>query len=412
MAAPLRLFALLVLASIRSIVSSVISHNRHVSHILQHEVEEEVHKQFSEFIKRHSRKYHRGTPEYNLRLELYKRRKAQANAHNQRPGRRWTAGLGPLSDRTDLELAQLRGWRGSAKRGGRAVPEPISSGTFLSQQAVFVAPEEQLNWTKLTSVKDVLDQGSCGSCWAVASAVMLEAHTEIRGTRRSFSVQELIDCVPNPRQCGGSGGCEGATIELAMQYFMSYGLKTKEDVPYQGEGGQCKLKGDPLQREAEALTLDLISSGKRSVKRFSRGAAVGMSGWERLPENRYKPVLRALVELGPVGVSVAASDWALYEKGVYDGCPLDAVIDHAVILLGYGHDRASGDKYWLVQNSWGDSWGERGRIRLLRRDDEEERCGVDNQPEMGTGCKSGPTEVTVCGQCGILYDVVVPHFKK
>ena len=32
------------------------------------------------------------------------------------------------------------------------------------------------------------------------------------------SAQELVDCVGNPHHCGGSGGCNGATTELAMAY--------------------------------------------------------------------------------------------------------------------------------------------------------------------------------------------------
>ena len=31
-------------------------------------------------------------------------------------------------------------------------------------------------------------------------------------------LQELVDCVPNPKSCGGTGGCSGATVELAMSY--------------------------------------------------------------------------------------------------------------------------------------------------------------------------------------------------
>ena len=27
-----------------------------------------------------------------------------------------------------------------------------------------------------------------------------------------------MDCVPNPKSCGGTGGCSGATVELAMSY--------------------------------------------------------------------------------------------------------------------------------------------------------------------------------------------------
>merc|ERR1740117_1033061 len=101
----------------------------------------------------------------------------------------------------------------------------------------------------------------------------------------------------------------------------------------------------------------------------------------------------------------------MYQGGVFDHCDRDAVIDHAVTLIGYGGDKTLDEKFWLVQNSWGADWGEEGRIRVLRSDgDQSETCGVDRQPEVGTACKGGPKEVTVCGMCGILYDSVVPHF--
>ena len=33
-----------------------------------------------------------------------------------------------------------------------------------------------------------------------------------------LSVQQMAMCAPNPDQCGGSGGCNGATAELAFDY--------------------------------------------------------------------------------------------------------------------------------------------------------------------------------------------------
>ena len=53
-------------------------------------------------------------------------------------------------------------------------------------------------------------------------------------------------------------------------------------------------------RGAEPLLDDLISS--------SVGAQFGMVSWERLPENEYDALVHAVQE-GPVGISVAASDW-------------------------------------------------------------------------------------------------------
>jgi cathepsin L len=39
---------------------------------------------------------------------------------------------------------------------------------------------------------------------------------------------------------------------------------------------------------------------------------------------------------------------------------------------------------------------------------EQTRCGVDITPSDGTGCHGGPSQVTVCGTCGILYDNTYP----
>jgi len=37
-----------------------------------------------------------------------------------------------------------------------------------------------------------------------------------------------VDCAPNPKKCGGTGGCEGATAEVAMDYVQSMQGMTEE----------------------------------------------------------------------------------------------------------------------------------------------------------------------------------------
>lgn len=409
----------------------------------------QVHEDFNSFRQQYGRNYLPGTFEYEQRMELFQQRSAEAEKLNGVPGMLWTAGVGPLWDRTAAELHALRGWRGAASSTQGLQGGERAAAIFTQ---VNVLPEQFLNWTTLAALREVANQGHCGSCWAVASSMVLKANAEIHGSsQRSFSAQELVDCVPNPHSCGGEGGCKGATVELAMNYVMHLGLGTESEVPYRAKTGACHrllpgrelaglaltnlqsttgtddaiddddnngedLEAVAMHEELVALRVlhdvqDLQSAGIRHARKNAHGLAFGMRGWEKLPENQYEPLLRAVVEHGPVGVSVAASDWHLYSGGVFNGCTKDAVIDHAVTLVGFGKDQMIQHKFWLIQNSWGADWGESGRIRLLRTDsDETEQCGIDRQPEKGTACKGGPTEVRVCGMCGILYDSAVPHF--
>lgn len=45
-----------------------------------------------------------------------------------------------------------------------------------------------------------------------------------------------------------------------------------------------------------------------------------------------------------------------------DGNPLN----HAVNIVGYGKDSASGLDYWIVRNSWGTGWGQAGYMLIQR----------------------------------------------
>jgi len=275
-----------------------------------------------------------------------------------------------------------------------------------------------MNWTKLSATKSS-DQGSCGSCWAVTSSEVLNMHSEIYNpaSPNTFSAQELVSCVPNPHECGGAGGCEGATVELALHWAQTQGLASDKETPYTASNGQCKKAagqgGGMLQLSGAGHggMEDVAAVGVHLGSQDSAGRAFGMLGFERLEENGYEALLRAVVERGPVAISVAAKSWSFYGGGIFNACGSDVVINHAVALVGYGKDQEKGKRFYLVQNSWGPDWGENGKIRILMDDSDGEQCGTDKQPLLGTGCKGGPAEVKVCGPCGILYDSVVPHFK-
>lgn len=368
---------------------------------------------FLAYAKQHGRTFQPNDAEFPQRLQLFQRRLEEINAHNSRPGRTWTATVNSLTDRTREELQRLRGY----KR-----PAPVfSAGASLERQkhgllsqAVRSIDFSQLptNWSwvgRLKAMHDVRDQGGCGSCWAFASSTVLRAHAELFQRDRTFSVQQMVSCTPNRRQCGGTGGCDGATAELALDYVARVGAATEGEMPYDSKDGIC-----PANMELPKPTLRSLLRERVSLADVAKGGSTfGMLGWRKLPENKMEPLILALYEEGPVAVSLMANDrWNSYGGGVLDACDdTETEINHAVTLVGFGEDK--GLQYWQVQNSWGREWGERGLVRLLRRDgwDEAARCTWDRKPELGTGCIGGPSEVYVCGSCGILYDSVVPQFQ-
>ena len=225
-------------------------------------------------------------------------------------------------------------------------------------------------------------QGHCGSCWAFASTAVLESHVAVRtGMLQELSPQQLVSCAPNPNHCGGTGGCQGSTAELAFEYVKAHGLASPYSFPYVSwtgaNNGQC-LSGPQAK------------------------AAANISGHVTLPSNDEDALISALVQFGPVAVSVAAEPWHDYESGVFDGCATSGAgtdIDHAVVLVGYDEDSL------IIRNSWTPRWGEEGYIRLKRTTE----CGMDKSPQDGVGCNGGPASVSVCGMCGVLYDTAYPQ---
>merc|ERR1712001_345276 len=91
-------------------------------------------------------------------------------------------------------------------------------------------------------------------------------------------------------------------------------------------------------------------------------AAVKVSGYVKNPVNDAKALETAVATKGPQAITVAAEPWRLYGGGVFTGCSSglfkSSDLDHGVQLVGYTQD------YWIVRNSWGASWGEKGFIRI------------------------------------------------
>ena len=138
------------------------------------------------------------------------------------------------------------------------------------------------------------------------------------------------------------------------------GLEPEKDYPYTGEEGQCRFD--------------------------KKKAVISDVGSTYVYKNELR--LKELVAVyGPVAVSIYATvNFFEYHGGVFedDICDreyeIEHSLNHALLLVGYGTDPKLGD-YWIVKNSWGESFGEKGYIRIRRGAD---TCGISSYGVIAT----------------------------
>ena len=86
--------------------------------------------------------------------------------------------------------------------------------------------------------------------------------------------------------------------------------------------------------------------------------------------------MHEIMTQGPVQTVIRVyTDLFMYAGGVYRVTNLGRgrlAGYHALRMVGWGEE--AGIKYWRLVNSWGEDWGERGHLRLVRGENE---CGVE-----------------------------------
>jgi cathepsin C len=214
-------------------------------------------------------------------------------------------------------------------------------------------------------LEPVMDQGSCGSCYAAATMRMLTARHKI--------TQKDPDALPwsinMPLMCGEyNQGCNGGFGFLMSKWGRDVGLVPATCMRYD-TSGSCKLECDLDKLEGKRYRV----ANHRYV-----GAFYGNSTSAAMMEELYHN--------GPLVVSFEPSDdFMFYSDGVYKSANNNKVkafdpewtrVDHAVALVGWGEE--DGQKYWKIQNSWGEDWGEDGFFRMVR---DENESAVESSPE-------------------------------
>ncbi|GFP79707.1 senescence-specific cysteine protease sag39 [Phtheirospermum japonicum] len=273
-----------------------------------------------------------------MRLNIFEENVAYIESFNRAGAKPYKLAVNKFADMTTDEFqASLNGYKMEFHQNS-----PINS-SF--RYADFTEGVDSLDWREKGAVTDVKYQGRCGSCWAFSSVAAIEGINQITtGELVSLSEQQLLDCDTN-------GGCGGGTMEGAFDYVISnQGLATETNYPYEEFKDTCKTMGStPVAK---------------------------ITGYEKVLANSESALLNAVANQ-PVSVVIEGSgnDFKFYLGGVFVGeCGTE--LNHAVTVVGYG-ETEDGTKYWVVKNSWGADWGEKGYIRMQRDvDSSEGLCGI------------------------------------
>ncbi|XP_009069032.1 PREDICTED: cathepsin K, partial [Acanthisitta chloris] len=206
---------------------------------------------------------------------------------------------------------------------------------------------DTMDWRKKGYVTPGKNQGQCGSCWAFSSVGALEGQLK-RKTRKllSLSPQNLVDCVAN------NDGCGGGYMTNAFDYVrQNHGIDSEDSYPYIGQDESCMYS--------------------------PTGKAAKCRGYREIPQGNEKALKRAVARIGPISVGIDASlpSFQFYSRGVYydESCNGEN-INHAMLAVGYGAQK--GTKHWIIKNSWGEEWGNKGYVLLARN--MNNACGIAN----------------------------------
>jgi cathepsin L len=207
---------------------------------------------------------------------------------------------------------------------------------------------DQLDWRTKGAVTPVKNQGQCGSCWSFSATGSMEAaHFFSTGNLVSLSEQDLVDCSTKE----GNEGCRGGLMDDAFQYVIeNKGIDTEDSYPY-------------------------TATGPNACKFNSANIGATISSFVDVKEGSESDLLDKL-QKQPVSVAIDAShnSFQFYNDGVYfEPACSSTRLDHGVLAVGYGSDDSGAD-YWIVKNSWGPKWGNKGYINMARN--KNNNCGI------------------------------------
>lgn len=192
--------------------------------------------------------------------------------------------------------------------------------------------------------RPIANQGNCSSSYAIAT---VSAITDRWCRSNELSFPRLSAQGPLACDKAINSQCRGGYVSRTLDYAKIYGLVDEDCLPYttnlttpedcQKKTAQCqkyKIADYCVSKDLENIKQEIFNNG---------------------PVITVIPVYR---------------DFLIYQKGLYQVYPRNQRFSTGQAVKIIGWDVRDGQTCWLVENSWGEDWGENGIACVLVDQDE------------------------------------------
>ena len=292
----------------------------------------------------------------NERIKLFIKRKKIIEDHNTKYEQGLTKSLLEVNKFMILFEDEFQQYLGYIPSNDSFSDELESLGSSHKEWVPRNDLPEVVDYVKDGYITPIKEQGTCSASYTFAAVAVIEyGLAKATGRLLSLSEQELINCYFRTTTFYTPGmACRGGvTSNIASFVTRQERLTTSRHKPYLAkEEDHCNSENYP-----NALKGWVVVDSKPILDK-SNGFT------ERDPIRSDNMLADHIGRFGPFFVGVRAKNTELYayKEGIIDELVSPHLLpDHAVALVGYTKE------CFLMKNSWGTDWGEKGYGRLARR---------------------------------------------